>query len=555
MNTASTADPASTPDPSAPVYPPLPAWVKEIRPHQAMAVQQAVEAFDEGADVVFIDAPTGSGKTLIGEMIRRRMGCTSAVYVCSDKTLQDQFARDFPYAKVLKGRANYRTEYGGDAVTCEDCTSEGPQDPCMWCAGQGSCPYRVAKREAKQAQLAVVNTSYLLSEANYVGDFSGYDLVIIDEADTLESMLMGFVEYTVPRYVLRDLHMKVPVKAARKATLVAWLEDLADAAKVHLQRNAGTMEVKQRNRWRGFATTTVMVAGELQKDIDQAGTDDEDAGKWLRDYDTDTFCMKPVLVSGYGPKNLWRHGKKFLLMSATVVSADEMADSLGLPLDWSVITVPMTFPVENRPIVIAPIADVTYKNQDIAVWDLAWAIKQICQHHKDDRILVHTVSYTLNKKLADALKQGGGVGRVMVTYSSAKEREQALRTFLATESGILLAPSMERGVDLKDDAARVVIVAKVPFPALGDRRIKARTMLPGGQQWYTVQTVRDIVQMTGRGVRNEQDWCTTYILDRQFTKNVWKNKMLFPSWWREAVDSTTDVRWLIPPHAKSIATR
>ena len=80
-------------------------------------------------------------------------------------------------------------------------------------------------------------------------------------------------------------------------------------------------------------------------------------------------------------------------------------------------------------------------------------------------------------------------------------------------------------------------MAKVPFPYLGDPQVSKRMHMPGGKQWYAVQTVRTIVQMTGRGVRSKDDWCATYVLDSQFGSNIYKrHKRLFPEWWREAVE-------------------
>ena len=52
----------------------LPEWVREIRPHQRDAVDQAIEEFEAGKKCVVIDAPTGSGKTLIGELVRLELG-------------------------------------------------------------------------------------------------------------------------------------------------------------------------------------------------------------------------------------------------------------------------------------------------------------------------------------------------------------------------------------------------------------------------------------------------------------------------------------------------
>ncbi len=107
---------------------------------------------------------------------------------------------------------------------------------------------------------------------------------------------------------------------------------------------------------------------------------------------------------------------------------------------------------------------------------------------------------------------------------------------------MIVAPSLDRGVDFKGDDCRVQIIAKVPYPYLGDKQIKARMNLEDGQQWYTVRTIRDLVQMTGRGVRSETDYCTTYILDRGFGRLFDMNKRLIPAWWREAVNQRFNSR-------------
>ena len=522
---------------------PLPAWVDEVRPHQQRAITEAVEAFNDGADVVFIDAPTGSGKTLIGQQVAQRLD-TPALYVCTDKQLQDQFVKDFGYARVLKGRANYPTQFGH--ATADDCNATSPMSGCMHCDGYATCPYQVAKQQAIAAQMAVLNTSYFLTEANYVGSFAKQQFVIV-EADALESALLGFTEFKIPMWVANELSLTVPRKGVHKPTLAAWLDDVARQTVSHIGRARGGWEPKILRRWQGFAQDVERVRVELLRDI-HAGDNSDDAGRWLRDYDTKVFALKPVMVAPYGAKNLWRHSRKWLLMSATIISTDEMVESLGIPLDAYTVHVPMTFPIENRPVVIAPVANVTYKSMDEAVPRLAYAIARICEQHPGERVLVHTVAYGLNDRLVDALRHERGFDRKVVTYRRAADREQALAEYRRTPGAVLLSPSMERGVDLPGDLCRVVVVAKVPFPALGDKRVSARVHLPGGQQWYTVQAIRDVVQMTGRGVRSATDHATTYILDRQFVTNLYgRNEMLFPKWWRDAVDMKRDTRSLLYP--------
>lgn len=530
----------------------LPDWVKEIRPHQLDAIEAVVEAFNSGTQVVFLDGPTGTGKTLIAEAVRQILQA-QALYVCSDKSLQDQFHRDFPYSKVLKGRANYPSQSNRNA-TAADCTAKTFMDPCFHCEdGKLGCPYEIAKKEALKAQLAVTNISYLLTEANYVGGFSGRDLVIVDEADTLESMLMGFVEFRVPVAFMKMVRMEPPKKGARKKTLISWLEDFYKAFDP-LER--AETDLRRKRGMTAMLGSVQRIIHELEKEIRlRADSDGEDQGVWLRQYEPreETFVLKPVMVSGYGVKNLWRHSKRWLVMSATLISSDEMSDSLGLPYDYSTVVVPMTFPVENRKIIMAPVANVTFKElkEGTAIEDLSYAIQTICLKHPTDRILIHTVSYDLTARLSFQLGKGPYKvsKREVITYDTGRDRNAALDRFKRTPGAILLAPSMERGIDLPGDLCRVVIIAKVPYPSLQDRQVSARMNMGNtGATWYAVQTIRDVVQMCGRAMRSEDDYCTTYVLDQQFARNLWGRwKMLFPAWFVDAVDTRADIRYLLRP--------
>lgn len=529
---------------------PLPDWAASIRPHQVDAVDQIIDAFTR-VPVVFLDGPTGSGKTLIAELVRRRLD-TRGLYVCSDKQLQDQFAHDFPYAKVLKGKANYRTLAGGSDITAEDCDYEGGDTGCTWCNPVYMCPYRRAKQAAARTpELAVVNTAYMLAEANTprAEVTAKQPFVIADEADQLEGALLGHVGFEVPQYAMRELGLDAPKKGAHKPTLVAWLQALAGMAGDHVHRHPG-MDVKRRNRWKQLIVDALALVDELNKDIVRMKAldedDDDESGRWIRDYSTKTFRMLPVVVSSYGTKRLWRHGRRWLIMSATLISPQQMADDLGLPFEFEVVSVPMTFPVEHRPVYLAPIANMTYAAPDSEHEKMADAIAKVCERHPGERVLVHTVSFKNAERLMRLLSQRQ-LGRRLVTYTQGREKMAALGEYRRTPGAVLLAASMARGVDLRDDDCRVVVIAKVPYPNLNDRRVSARMRLPGGQAWYVVQTIRDIVQMTGRGVRSADDYATSYILDSQFMKNTWRrNKPLFPMWWREAVDPTFNPRQLMP---------
>jgi hypothetical protein len=227
--------------------PPLPDWL-QIRDYQLDAVERVVKEYEAGARVVFLDAPTGTGKTAIAEMVRRRLEVARGLYVCTTKSLQDQVARDFPYARVLKGRANYtptklsareRDGYrqgarGMDSlrVTCGDCDAgpvgvEAEDQTCSYCYAVEECPYKTARRQAEVAPVGVLNTSFLLSHLNAginatKSEFARRELVVADECDLLEDELLGYVEMRLSARVLDQMGLEVPKKGSHMTTIRKW---------------------------------------------------------------------------------------------------------------------------------------------------------------------------------------------------------------------------------------------------------------------------------------------------------------------------------------------
>lgn len=536
-------EPDTLPDDILPLEP-YPEWVKGFREDQVSATEQVVSRFEDGARVVFLDAPTGAGKTLIAEMVRRELG-VSGIYVCSGKQLQEQFLRDYPYAKVLKGRSNYSTELMPRPYNGADC--EGKD--CRWCYSRKTCPYQIAKNEAFRAQVAVLNTSYLLAEVNSQGGFGQRKdarppFTVIDECDTLEASLMGYVELKVGPKLLAQLGMRVPVKGARVSTVRKWLQDLDERLAEHLENLMG-IEAPTLDQHRERVKLGRLL--EQVRSVDLGEEDEEGKevwGDWIRDYSTsdargESLVLKPVVVDRWAPDVLWRHADQWLCMSATIISAQEQAMSLGLDragIPWDVVSIGMRFPVEHRKIVVKPVANMTYRTEMEERPKLAEGVRNILGRFPQENVLIHTVSYKLAAYLWNELAGCQELGdRALLTYTDGHEREEQVVRF-RRKGGVLLAPSLERGVDLPDEMCRVVIVAKIPFPSLGDRRVAERIHRPGGQIWYGVSVARGLVQMTGRGVRHEQDWATTFVLDRQFGR-WWSEigKKVLPKWWQEAI--------------------
>ena len=501
----------------------LPRWVERFRGEQVRAVGQITAALDE-VDVVVLDAPTGSGKTLIAETVRLLRRCRG-VYVCSSIGLQDQFVRDFPYARVVKGRRNYRTEGFPQRfpyLSCDDCQWSRDDPKCGWCSGKRQCPYEMAKTEAVGSELAVVNSAYALTEWNGPGRLAGRDLCVVDECDTLEGAVMNHVSVAISARRMAQHGWDAPAKVTVESCWKDWLDEHIPECDRLADRETVEKEARTLARLGGQLRT---VRAHLESGIPYAYTGDSRRVEF-----------KPAFVGDYCKEAVWKHARKWLLMSATVISSSSMLRGLGWDGEWRTVSIPSSFPVANRKVTVLPAGNMSRRSKDDDIGRVQRAVRSLVEG-VDSRVVIHTVSYSLARDICDGLAGVSGGRRRLITYGMAGDRAAALSQYTRTPGSVLVAPSVDRGVDLPDDLCRRQIIVKVPYPNMGDRMVRMRAYMGSeGRTWYAATTVRSIVQMAGRGVRHTDDWCETYILDSQFGEGVWsRHRHLFPAWFREAI--------------------
>ena len=67
---------------------------------------------------------------------------------------------------------------------------------------------------------------------------------------------------------------------------------------------------------------------------------------------------------------------------------------------------------------------------------------------------------------------------------------------------------------------------KIPYPSLADKFISAKQKF--NPPWYSETASIAMLQGVGRGVRNENDWCVTFILDGCFNNLLHMSGYMFP---------------------------
>lgn len=506
---------------------------RDFRANQEEAIQFILESHKR---FVFLEAPTGSGKSLCAMTAGVAMG--GVTYSVHSKVLQNQITQDFPEAKSLFGRSNYPCKANPD-VSCNECfhTKTTP------CSHKGDCVYEVAKKQVLRAELRILNYDYLLSEINYVGRFSKSKFNIIDEGDNLENTFVNFVTLTFTSYALSRLGLAADAELLKQTSkfpdqLIESWKEFAGVAKSRaisildkLDREIETYKPESEAQVRGLKEKT-RVTRLLEKIV--LFIENVDSSWILDTQQKDKYIFRPLwLTNELAEEFLWRHAKRWVLMSASFLPIHLEAKRLGIPLDEiDYKLLPSTFPVERRRVIVNSVADLVMKNMDVEVPKVIKEVKNILLKHPNERGLIHGVSYRLSKQIFD------GVADPRLLIHDSSNRQMVVESFLSSEKNtVLISPSLERGISLDYDKARFQIILKMPWLSLGDKIVAARVYSSKmGNEWFQASALLTVLQMCGRACRSDDDFSITYILDYQFKKVLLQKPRYLPEWFREAIE-------------------
>ena len=230
-----------------------------------------------------------------------------------------------------------------------------------------------------------------------------------------------------------------------------------------------------------------------------------------------SLVFEPITMSPF-LSELFGKGRNFVLSSATPPLPEELGE---YGKDIRTIELPSTFPVENRPIYLDFVGKMGVRYRNKTIPKMAAKIDDIA----DDQTIVHCHSYKIASEISKHLKND---------HILQSNRDGDLDEFKKGKAKIFLSVDMIDGVSLDDGACRNNVLIKVPFPYLGDKRVKKRIELYG-YTWANIQTARKIIQAYGRSTRSKEDWSRFHILDSDFAWFYKQNKQFFPEWFSEAI--------------------
>ena len=527
-------------------------WIKYFplktpRPEQIESINFALEKFNSGKKFVILEAPLGIGKSAIAvtlsnyfyEKFAKRENKNASYIITTQKILQEQYIRDFPFLANITAKQNYQCENRAVGVTCD----MGLTMAKILMKNQGTfksyysnCCYVKAKRNFDEFPIGLTNLSYFLSHAQ--NDIQQRKLMVIDECHNVENVVTDFASLVFTKHFVQDI-LKIPFPNVGRMSIedfVRWIKNVysiklsddflrleskigAMSSESYLESNSGLASMKKIEEYKRKIENLSHTLQNFVRD------------EWVMTTSVtqDVVSIKPIFAKKYTNNMLFRFANKVLLMSGTILDKKTFCENVGINVeDAEFLSMDSPFPVLNRPVFEVRVGSMGKKSIDATLPRMVDTIKELLDHHKNEKGIIHCHTYKIAKYISDNIPNN------RLLFHSSDDRIDILNFHIKTkEPTVIVSPSFTEGIDLQGELSRFQIITKIPFPYLGDNYIIEKMNRVKG--WYDWQTLKSVIQASGRSIRDYDDYAVTYILDSDwiFLKN--KNSHMIPRWFKKAI--------------------
>lgn len=505
----------------------LPNHFSEWRENQDTAVESILNT-----DKRFIlqVCPTGFGKSLT-YMTAAHLLEGRTIILTSTKGLQTQLVKDFggmDTVEDIRGRGNYscrlNTQRNCDFGLCVFGFKCDLREA-------GGCFYFDQLKQAKRSKVVITNYAYWMSQNEFSEGLGNFDLMVLDEAHSAPDHVISHVSVTFSKGFQVENKL-LGLDGSLPNTVhdwVAWATDKLGDAERQLEY------AKERRKEKQFIIVKRLV--EKLKRLESRMDD-----TWVWEETNVDITLSPVWPMPFTEPLLFTGIPKVLFTSATAVP--KTVSLLGVrDSDTHYEEYPHSFPLESRPLTHVKTVRMNHKTGEMENRLWLTRLDQIIRDRTDRKGIIHTVSYARRDMILERSKYRD----LMVTHNS-RDTEVVVRAFKnRPDACILVSPAMATGWDFPDDECRWQVIVKLPYPDTRGEIIKARMKQDKDFASYIV--MQQLIQAVGRGVRNETDWCETFIIDDNIVWFLDRNQHLTVEWFRGAYRSQATVPPPIVPEA------
>lgn len=527
-------------------------WIKYFplkvpRQEQIESINFVLEKFKSDKKFVILEAPLGIGKSAIAVAVSNYFydkihneTNKSAYIITTQKILQEQYVRDFPYIANVTAKQNYQCQNRAIGVTCDMGLTMAKillKNQGTYEAYYNECCYVKARRNFDESPIGLTNLSYFLSHAAN-NDLSKRNLMVVDECHNIENIITDFAALTFTKYFVQDV-LKIPFPNASKMKIEDFVKWIRNVYAVKLSDDYLKLETKVGSMYSesylesSHGLTSMKKVEEYKRKLEnvESGLKNFNKDEWIMTISAtqDIVSIKPIFANKYTNNMLFRFADKVLLMSGTILNKKTFCDNIGINVEnVEFLSLNSPFPVKNRPVFEVSVGSMGKKSIDATLPRMVQTISELLEHHKNEKGIIHCHNYKIAKYISDNIKSD------RLLFHSSDDRIDVLNFHIKTKHPtVIVSPSFTEGIDLQGELSRFQIIAKIPFPFLGDKYVTEKMNRVNG--WYDWQTLKTVIQASGRSIRDYDDYAVTYILDSDwiFLKN--KNAHMIPMWFKNAI--------------------
>lgn len=549
----------------------------KFRKYQKAAIVQILDAYRENPKVrILVDAPTGSGKSIIAmvtsTILVKCLGKRGYI-LTSDTYLQDQYEKDtFELdleIPVLKGKDRYTCSINALPTSMGWCNVNGKKGKDrinLEC--YSDCEYYAQKIKTQATPVGVMNYHNWLIYQNFnhkydkssMG-FDKRDFVFFDEAHKSVSIANEFFATNITKFIFSKVQKYVTFLSNNKyfkdESRPKYIVDSIEGVTINLIEAIGN-DIENlkllEELYSDLAASEEFLDG-LNSGYDKSSRKDKN-GKVtkskLPDANKEAVSLLGTMKNMYSKltnyvsivkddpdKLLIRENDKskkektsvkFYCSNVSVIMSKYFHNFYKAGIFMSATFLNKEFYVRYAD--MEGVRFITIPNTfDYSDSPIYYSYKySLSYNNREDNIgpqleeidkivdryesgIIHTGSYANSDYLARFSKHKDVK---IKTYSNTEEKKLLLAELIQHKNFFLAGPSLLEGIDLKYDISRCQIFMKMPYLNLGSNYINFRMKID--PMWYAWEASLNFVQGVGRSNRSSDDQSTTYVLDSSFKR-------------------------------------
>lgn len=543
-----------------------------LRPEQKELIDKILLEIQKGVTDIVIDAPTGSGKSIIAMELAKIFNSQNkrGYLLTSNISLQEQYENDFlkyslPYTS-LKGLNNYtcsknKTE-NLNLSFCNLKMIKGKKREELDCFA--SCSYYPKRKFAVHENTTLMNYNYFFLQRNYVSRITGThdmhghlmnfdkrDFVIFDECHNLDTILheqyKPYFKKDLQKHIdsavrfLNEHGINVPTIDYQKTLQYLQSEPLFENHLPVLEELEKYLEILSHSNIKELYNKT-LGPDELPDSLALSKFRDLDEIKNVHCKIEDflQFIVNPskldeILIErgideiSYNSINTRKYFQFFLRQSTPPIRI-YMSATLGGDFDFvksnfalwpatsAYLSIDPGWDFKKSPIYLLKAGKMNYASKHFSINKNIDLMNKVLKKHENEKGIIHTANYEIMSYIEKRNSR-------FITYRNTKEKSIALKKFRESSNGVLVGPSHIEGLSFDDEQSRFQIFMKIPYLTLDSQFVKTKLKLV--PKWYNWKSSITVLQGIGRSIRNKNDFASTYIIDGCSFSFFVRNKNFF----------------------------